>query len=57
MAFTKVFQVFCIQRAPHIPCHGDCPLEAITATQAFRWEALEEDLEIVRERQDKDVGV
>lgn len=57
MAFTKVFQVFCIQRAPHIPCHGDCPLEAITATQEFRWEALEEDLEIVRERQDKDVGV
>lgn len=57
MAFTKVFQVFCIQRAPHIPCHGDCPLEPIAATQEFRWEALEEDLEIVRERQDKDVGV
>lgn len=28
--------------SPH-PCQGDCLVQAIVATQEFRWEALEED--------------
>lgn len=46
-----------MQRAPRILCQGDCPTEVIPATQEFRWEALEEELEIVQERQDRDAGV
>lgn len=46
-----------MQRAPRILCQGDCPAEVIPAAQEFRWEALEEELEIVQERQDRDAGV
>lgn len=46
-----------MQRAPRILCQGDCPTEVIPAAQEFRWEALEEELEIVQERQDRDAGV
>lgn len=42
----RSFKFFCSQRAPYIPCQGDCPVEAIAATQEFRWKALEEDLEM-----------
>lgn len=53
MAFTKVFQVFCIQRAPHIPLPGG----GHHCYSGIHVGGFGGGLEIGSERQDKDVGV